>query len=136
MTTTSTPSDPVLYLALQCTDPVAVIRFLTEALDLTVTARYDDGDTVLHAQLDRPGGRGGVMLGAHRPGARWSRPPGTAGAFLVSADVDAAWERVLDALPRTGGEVTDPLADTDHGSREFTVRDPEGNLWCVGDRLT
>jgi uncharacterized glyoxalase superfamily protein PhnB len=25
-----------------------------------------------------------------------------------------------------------PLADTD-GAREFAVRDPEGNLWAVGD---
>ena len=23
-------------------------------------------------------------------------------------------------------------ADTDYGSRDFTVRDPEGNLWAFG----
>jgi uncharacterized glyoxalase superfamily protein PhnB len=29
-------------------------------------------------------------------------------------------------------DVIRPLADTDYGSREFTVRDPEGNLWSFG----
>lgn len=31
-----------------------------------------------------------------------------------------------------GVTITRPLQDTDHGSREFAARDPEGNLWSFG----
>jgi uncharacterized glyoxalase superfamily protein PhnB len=31
-----------------------------------------------------------------------------------------------------GAEVVQPLHDTDYGSRDFAVRDPEGNLWSFG----
>jgi AraC-like DNA-binding protein len=31
-----------------------------------------------------------------------------------------------------GGEIAVELTDTDYGSRDFTVRDPEGNLWAFG----
>jgi uncharacterized glyoxalase superfamily protein PhnB len=30
-------------------------------------------------------------------------------------------------------DVVRPLEKTDYGSREFTMRDPEGNLWSFGD---
>jgi len=29
-------------------------------------------------------------------------------------------------------EITDPLHDTDYGSRDFALRDPEGNRWSFG----
>ncbi|MFD5397144.1 VOC family protein [Streptomyces sp. NPDC127097] len=31
-----------------------------------------------------------------------------------------------------GAEIIEELSDTDYGSREFGVRDPEGNLWSFG----
>ena len=31
-----------------------------------------------------------------------------------------------------GGDVVAPLTDQDYGSRDFTVRDPEGNIWSFG----
>jgi uncharacterized glyoxalase superfamily protein PhnB len=31
-----------------------------------------------------------------------------------------------------GAEVLQPLHDTDYGSRDFAVRDPEGNRWSFG----
>jgi uncharacterized glyoxalase superfamily protein PhnB len=31
-----------------------------------------------------------------------------------------------------GAQVERELADMDYGSREFSVRDPEGNLWSFG----
>ena len=31
-----------------------------------------------------------------------------------------------------GAEITDPLHETDYGSRDFAARDPEGNRWNFG----
>ena len=31
-----------------------------------------------------------------------------------------------------GAEIVMDLHDTDYGSREYMVRDPEGNLWSFG----
>ena len=41
---------------------------------------------------------------------------------------DALFERAKAA----GAAVVREPFDTDYGSRDFTVRDPEGNLWMVG----
>jgi uncharacterized glyoxalase superfamily protein PhnB len=46
----------------------------------------------------------------------------------VVPDVDARYERARAA----GAEIVMPPQDLDYGSREFAVRDPEGNLWSFG----
>lgn len=94
-----------------------------------LSARYDDGEQVPHAQLVWPEGSGGVMLGSHKPDAEWCREPGTAGGYIVSADPDALYRRVVDSA----AEVVRLLSRTDYGANEFAVRDPEGNLWSFGD---
>jgi uncharacterized glyoxalase superfamily protein PhnB len=43
-------------------------------------------------------------------------------------DPDALLERAAKA----GAEVILPIKDEDYGSRGFTVRDPEGNVWTFG----
>ena len=43
-------------------------------------------------------------------------------------DVDALHDHAVAA----GAEVALELTDTDYGSRDFTLRDPEGNLWAFG----
>ncbi|GAA4212943.1 VOC family protein [Actinocatenispora rupis] len=116
-------------MTLQATDAPALIDFYVDTFGFVVAARYGDGDTVHHAQLNWPDGAGGIMLGTHRPGAAWSRQPGTAGAYVVTTDPDTLYERVL----QHGADVVRPLAKTDYGAREFAVRDPEGNLWSFGD---
>lgn len=124
-----TGSNPTVFMTLQATDAPALIDFYVDAFGFVVAARYGDGDTVHHAQLNWPDGAGGIMLGTHRPGAAWSRQPGTAGAYVVTTDPDTLYERVL----QHGADVVRPLAKTDYGAREFAVRDPEGNLWSFGD---
>jgi uncharacterized glyoxalase superfamily protein PhnB len=47
------------------------------------------------------------------------------GVYLIVDDTDAHYERAVAA----GGEVVRALHDTDYGSRDYMVRDPEGNLW-------
>ncbi|MCU1447975.1 MAG: putative enzyme related to lactoylglutathione lyase, partial [Acidimicrobiales bacterium] len=33
---------------------------------------------------------------------------------------------------KAGAEIVLPIKDEDYGSRGFTARDPEGNLWTFG----
>ncbi|MCU0309218.1 MAG: VOC family protein, partial [Thermoleophilia bacterium] len=71
---------------------------------------------------------GGVMLGSAGRCGVHERPPGAALVYLVTADPDAVHRRALGA----GGEIVQGLRDEDYGSRGFTARDPEGNLWSFG----
>ncbi|WP_369140151.1 VOC family protein [Modestobacter versicolor] len=128
MTTPEAPP-PTVWPAFRARDARALIRFLVDAFGFEETAVYADGDLVAHAELSWPLG-GGVMLGSVRDdGAEgWHVAPGSTGCYVVTDEPDALFERAVAA----GAEVLRPLEDTDHGSREFAVRDPEGNLWSFG----
>ncbi len=52
----------------------------------------------------------------------------TRSAYIVVADADAVYARAQAA----GAKVMRPLQNTDYGSREFAVKDPEGHSWSVG----
>jgi PhnB protein len=54
------------------------------------------------------------------------------GAIMATywQDVDAAWERALDA----GAEVVFPLADQFYGARGGRLRDPYGQQWMLSQR--
>ncbi|MGW4645904.1 VOC family protein [Kitasatospora sp. NPDC004289] len=127
------PPPPQVWPSLRAADAPALIRFLVEAFGFEETAVYADGDTVHHAQLSWPAG-GGVMLGSVRGGEDdpWPLRPGTFGAYVVvTGDPDALFDRAV----RAGAEVVTAPRDVDYGkdgSRDFTVRDPEGNLWSFG----
>jgi uncharacterized glyoxalase superfamily protein PhnB len=51
------------------------------------------------------------------------------GVYVIVDDgIDEHYERALGA----GAEVVRALHDTDYGSWDYIVRDPEGNLWSFG----
>jgi len=52
----------------------------------------------------------------------------TSSAYVVVADADVVYARSQAA----GAPVVRPLQNTDYGSREFSVKDPEGHSWSVG----
>ncbi|MEU4558103.1 VOC family protein [Actinoplanes sp. NPDC023936] len=114
-----------VWPTLQATDARSLIRFLVDAFGFVENVVHGEGDRVDHAQLDWPLG-GGIMLGSGSP--TWQLPPGTFGAYVVTDDVDKLHERAAAA----GAEIVKAPADTDYGSRDFTARDPEGNLWSFG----
>lgn len=120
------PNPTGVFATLQARDTEAMLKFLL-GLGFVENAVHRDGEQIAHAQLDWPAG-GAVMFGSHRPDEPWSREPGTAGTYLVTDDIDGLHARV----ENTGAEIIRPLQDTDYGSREFTVRDAEGNLWSIG----
>jgi uncharacterized glyoxalase superfamily protein PhnB len=121
---------PQVWPTLRARDARALIRFLVDAFGFEETVVYGDGDIVHHAQLSWPPG-GGIMLGsAGQPGAEdpWPLQPGAFGAYVVTDDPDGLFARAKAA----GAEVTTELHETDYGSRDFAVRDPEGNRWSFG----
>jgi uncharacterized glyoxalase superfamily protein PhnB len=133
MTSPSAPP-PTVWPTLRARDARGLIRFLVDALGFEEVVTYGDqpdgsGDVVVHAQLAWPAG-GGIMLGSHRSGPDdpWALEPGTTGCYVVTDDPDALHDRAVAA----GAEVIQPLHDTDYGSRDFAVRDPEGNRWSFG----
>jgi uncharacterized glyoxalase superfamily protein PhnB len=82
--------------------------------------------TIAHAQLTF--GPGMIMMGSgpHDPPGPWDQV--THGVYVVVEDVDTHYARAKAA----GAEIAMELRDTDYGSREYSVRDCEGNLWAFG----
>jgi uncharacterized glyoxalase superfamily protein PhnB len=126
MTDTDKTPPPQVWPTLRANDARALIRFLVDAFGFEETAVYGEGDRVDHAQLSWPLG-GGIMLGSHRED-RWSLPPGTFGAYVVTDDPDALYARAVAA----GAKIKDEMREEDYGSRGFSVEDPEGNFWSFG----
>ena len=119
-----------MWPTLRARDARALIRFLVDAFGFEETVVYGEGDIVHHAQLSWPPG-GGIMLGsAGPPDADESRVtrPGNFSAYVVTDDPDALFA----CAKAAGAEITAGLHETDYGSRDFAVRDPEGNRWSFG----
>ena len=123
---------PNIFPAVRYRDADAGIAFLTRAFGATEKAvhRGDDG-AIYHAELAL--GAGLVMVGEHREdgnlGGDAPRPlSSTISIYVVVEDPDSHH-----AVARAAGaNVVRELEDMDYGSREYSVRDPEGNLWSFG----
>jgi uncharacterized glyoxalase superfamily protein PhnB len=120
---------PQVWPTLRARDARALIKFLVDAFGFEDTAVIGEGDVVYHAELSWPAG-GGIMLGSARDsdGDDWPLEPGGFGCYVVTDEPDALFARATAA----GAEVLTGLHETDYGSRDFAVRDPEGNRWSFG----
>jgi uncharacterized glyoxalase superfamily protein PhnB len=123
---------PNIFPTLRYRDASAAIDWLQRAFGFEERAVYrgEDG-TVHHAQMRL--GAGLVMLGQHRDGG-WlggTTPDAlasTQGIYVVVDDPDAHHDRAAAA----GATIVRPLTDEDYGSREYSARDLEDNLWSFG----
>jgi uncharacterized glyoxalase superfamily protein PhnB len=120
-----------IFPALRYRDPTAAIDWLGRAFGFEPRMVHEAPDgAVAHAELTL--GDAMVMLGTARDGDRGydavAPPAGGAAIYVVVEDVDGLHTRARAA----GAEVALEPADTDYGSREFSVRDPEGNAWSFG----
>ena len=130
--TTSGATTAQIWPILSYRDARAALTFLSAAFGFEERAAYardDDPSIVEHAEMRWPGG-GGIMFGTagkdDSPFGR--RAPGNDAVYVVCDDPDGLFQRAKAA----GAEVVRGLVDEDYGSRGFTVRDPEGNLWSFG----
>ena len=121
-----TPPAPTVWPTFHADDAPAMIDFLVDVVGFERTAVYGGGDRVEHAQLDWPEG-GGVMLGSRRTDGGVA--PGIASIYVVTDHVDEIHDRVRTA---PGVDISRPIEDTDYGSHQFVMTDPEGNFWCFG----
>lgn len=127
---TSTPLMPVMRYR----DCNKAVDFLTKVFGFSEgNAFRDDKGNVMHAELWF--GNGGIMIGpvADTPFGKVMRQPDQAGGvtasfFCVVNDPDAHYARSQAA----GFEMILPLRDESYGSREYSVRDPEGHVWTFG----
>lgn len=116
-------------------DAKAAIEWLSNVFGFEKHAVYETPDGLIaHAELTLNGGM--IMLGSQRDdeyGKRFKSPNEIGGvetrsSYLVIPDVESAWARAQAA----GAPVVRAIQNTDYGSRDFTVRDPEGHSWSAG----
>ncbi len=128
--TTTTTRGPRVWPALRYTDADAALRFFTEVcgFEERCTYRADDG-TIAHGEVRGPEG-GGVMYGTatERNAGPASPRVGGHAVYVVTDDPDAVAERARGA----GAPLLREPVDTDYGSHEITVADPDGNAWTFG----
>ena len=119
---------PMVWPTVRARDARGLIAFLVDVLGFEVVVVYGDGDTVDHAELAWPLG-GGVMLGSERADDEAAvAAPGTMSVYVACDDPDALYERAS----ASGAHIESAPHDTDYGSRDVAVRDPEGNHWSFG----
>jgi uncharacterized glyoxalase superfamily protein PhnB len=127
-TATKQPPPPNVWPAFRANDARGLIKFLVDALGFEEVVVYGEGDRVDHAELAWPPG-GGVMLGSARDaGQSGVTQPGHFSAYVVTSDPDALYSQAV----AHGAKVTHELYETDYGSRDFSIEDPEGNRWSFG----
>ena len=129
---TTTTIHAAVWPVLSYQDARAALEFLVKAFgfeERACYAREDDPSIVEHAEMRWPLG-GGIMFGTagKDDGPFGQRTPGNDSVYVVCEDPDRLFAQAVAA----GAEVVRGLKDEDYGSRGFTVRDPEGNLWSFG----
>ncbi|MEU6642277.1 VOC family protein [Saccharomonospora sp. NPDC046836] len=124
-------NNPGVWPSLLYRDAETARRFLTEVFGFTeaLVVRGEDDVTIAHAELIWPEG-GGVMFGSRdKEGSVLPLPAeGPQWLYVATDDPDAVYKRAVDA----GAMIHHELRETDYGSRDVAVGDPEGNIWTFG----
>jgi uncharacterized glyoxalase superfamily protein PhnB len=118
-----------IYPVLRYRDAHAAIDFLCDAFGFERHAVYESDDgAVEHAQLAH--GSGMVMLSTEREDdARgYGLHAGQAWIYVVIEDPDGHHDRAKAA----GATIIRELEDQHYGSRDYSAKDPEGNIWSFG----
>jgi uncharacterized glyoxalase superfamily protein PhnB len=117
---------PSVVPSLRYRDAARAIEFLVEAFGFERHAVHEgENGTIAHAELVY--GDGMVMLGTDREDSYGSHV-GQGWTYVVVDDADAHYARARAA----GAEIVRELEDQDYGSRDYSARDFEGNLWSFG----
>lgn len=124
-----------LVATMRYRDAKAAIEFLKKAFGFKEHLVVPDGQGgIVHAQLTY--GNGMIMLGPARDDeyGRLVKTPADVGgvvtqaAYIVVEDADAHYDKAVKA----GAEIVIDIKTEDYGSRGYTCRDPEGQLWNFG----
>lgn len=130
---TSTQPTPTVWPCLTYTDAPGIISQLVDlfGFEARIVVRDDTKpELVRHSQLTWPEG-GGVMIGsADRADSEPSKQG--VGCSTMYVVTDRVRELVVTARGVDGWTIVHELEAPDYGGENFTVRDPEGNLWSFG----
>jgi len=126
---TGAPIGPMVTPDVSYVDAPAGIRWLHDVLGLdpTLVIPDDDDGSIVHAELAWRGGF--VFIGSRTEGEPWELGPSS---VCLAAESPVAVDAIHARAQAHGAEVVVALSDTEFGSHQFVVRDPEGNLWVVG----
>jgi uncharacterized glyoxalase superfamily protein PhnB len=109
-------------------DAHAAMDFLERAFGFErLQVHEGDDGKVVHAELRS----GDVVVGLSATGAGdpvYDQCARRSVIYAVDDDVDSLHDRAKAA----GAEILMPPTDQDYGSRDFSARDPEGNVWAFG----
>jgi uncharacterized glyoxalase superfamily protein PhnB len=121
--------------AIRYADADKAIDWLTRALGFTAKAVYRDNGVVAHAELVL--GNGMVMIGTvgqNQETASWFVEPTAFGGVTSSVYlIVPACEPVYASAKAAGAEILQDLREKDYGGKAFIVRDPEGQIWSIGE---
>lgn len=135
MSNDTTHTKSAIIPAFRYRDAPAAIDWLCNVLGFERHAVYEGPNgTIGHAELTLNGGM--IMLGSAKDdehGPRFKSPDEidgveTCSTYIVVPDADAVYARAVAA----GAVIIRSPQNTDYGSREFAVRDPEGHSWSAG----
>ncbi len=117
-----------VILQLRTTNLEQAITFYTEKLGFTLDFQYSDfyagikaGNQSFHLKL----------VDAPDPGIAYVAAEGHLHLYFPTDDAPAEAAR----LQRNGVALRVPLADTEWGTREFVIQDPDGHILFFGQRL-
>lgn len=118
----------IFHPVLTYEDAHGAIEFLERAFGFERKEVHEgDNGGVAHAEL----GFAGEVVGlssVSEGDPRFNQGAGRTTVYVVTEDPDSVFSRASDA----GAEVVMEPTDQDYGSRDFAVRDPEGNIWAFG----
>ena len=125
----TTRTDHNLWPGLSYDDPHAARAWLSAlGFEDGILVDGERPGEIQHSEMLWPDG-GRVMVHSRgKADETFATPKGSGNVYVVCDDPDAMFARATGA----GAEVVRGLVDENYGSRGFTVRDPEGNLWSFG----
>ena len=119
---------PSMYPIVRYRDQRAGMEWLCRAFGFEKHAVHEGPDGELaHVELRYDNG----IVMVTDEGSPGHTSPGEAGhgmVYVVVEDADAHHDRAK----AEGAEIVMELRDTDYGSRDYSARDPDGNLWFFG----
>jgi uncharacterized glyoxalase superfamily protein PhnB len=124
-----------VFPCLRYSDAPTAIEWLVDAFgfERQMVVQGPNG-TVAHAQLKL--GTGIIMLGSTKDDPFGMKTPRELGGvnqsiYIYVPEIDAHYLRAKAA----GAEIVMEITDTEYGSRDYSAKDPEGNLWHFGTYL-
>ena len=116
-------------------DAAAALDFYAAAFGATEVLRMPMGDKIGHAEIKI--GNSHVMLADEFPEREIRGPKSrggpTSSLMIYLPDVDAAFQRALDAGGKVDGDMT--VKDQFYGDRSGTLVDPFGHKWTLATHV-